>query len=80
MDPRTPRRLAPKPLITLLALGAACASVGCSNQQMYEGLQAGQRNECQRLAEPERSKCLESARRRYDDYAKERDKVRAVPD
>jgi hypothetical protein len=58
------------------ALIVMFAAQGCSHQQMYESLQAGQRNECQRLAEPERTKCLDAARLRYDDYAKERDKTR----
>ena len=61
-----------------LALTVMCVA-GCSNQQVYESLQAGQRNECQRLAEPERSKCLDSAKLRYDEYAKERDKTRPAP-
>ena len=63
----------------LSALIVIFAAPGCSNRQMYESLQAGQRNECQRLAEPERTKCLDSARLGYDDYAKERDKTRPAP-
>ena len=59
------------PGIPALALLVALALPGCSNRQIYEGLQAGQRNECQRLAEPERSKC---------DYEKERDKAKPKAD
>ncbi len=68
------------PGISALALLVALALPGCSNRQIYEGLQAGQRNECQRLAEPERSKCLERANLRYDDYEKERDKAKPKAD
>ncbi len=64
------------PGIPALALLVALALPGCGNRQIYEGLQAGQRNECQRLAEPERSKCLERANLSYDDYTKERNKAK----
>lgn len=74
MDPPT------LPGISALALLVALALPGCSNRQIYEGLQAGQRNECQRLAEPERNKCLERANLRYDDYEKERDKAKPKAD
>ena len=68
-------------VLTLLALvlGVPGVVAGCSNRQVYESLQAGQRNECQRLAEPERSKCLQSANLKYDDYATERERARPNP-
>ena len=40
------------PAISAVALLIALVLPACSNRQIYEGLQAGQRNECQRLAEP----------------------------
>ena len=63
-----------------MALLIALVLPGCSNRQIYERLHAGQRNECQRLAEPERRKCLERANLRYDDYEKERDKAKPKAD
>ena len=63
-----------------MALLIALVPPGRSNRQIYEGLQTGQRNECQRLAEPQRSKCLERANLRYDDYEKERDKAKPKAD
>ena len=58
-----------------LLLGAAltaCAAA-CSTQQVYSGLQAGQRNACQKYAEPDRSRCLASNDMEYDRYRRERD-------
>ncbi len=60
--------------ITMLCLLLGALLTGCSNRQMYEGLQAGKRGECQKLQEPDRSRCLDSADVRYEDYQRERDK------
>jgi uncharacterized protein YbbK (DUF523 family) len=68
------------PAISASALLVALALPGCGMRHVYEGLQAGQRSECQRLAEPERGRCLERANLRYDDYEKERDKAKPKAD
>ncbi|MEO8039866.1 MAG: hypothetical protein ABI794_13945 [Betaproteobacteria bacterium] len=53
----------------------ALAVFGCSNQQVYDGLQASKRNECQNHPEPERGRCLDSTNTRYEDYEREREKA-----
>lgn len=45
----------------------------CSTRQVYDGLQAGQRNACQRYPEPDRSRCLSSNDLDYEKYRRERD-------
>jgi uncharacterized protein YbbK (DUF523 family) len=60
--------------LTLLCIILSALLPGCSNRQIYEGLQAGKRGECQKLQEPDRSRCLDSADVRYEDYKRERDK------
>lgn len=47
---------------------------GCSSKQAYEGLQAGQRSQCIKLPEPDRSRCEESTGVRYEDYEAQRRK------
>ena len=59
-----------------LALMCSAILLGaCSQRQMYEGLHAGKRQQCQKLAEPDRSRCLESASTGYDEYQRDRDKL-----
>lgn len=61
-------------LFVIIAVAAFTAA--CSNRQMYEGLQASKRQQCQKLPEPDRARCLESAGTGYDDYQREREKIR----
>ena len=56
-----------------LALLAALA--GCSDRQMYEAMQAGRRNECQKYDDETRARCLEGANMSYEQYRRERAKV-----
>jgi len=59
-------------LIALLAL----TSAACTQQGAYGGLQAGQRNECQKMPEATaREQCLRDADKSYDQYQKERAEV-----
>ncbi|MDH5539700.1 MAG: hypothetical protein OEY03_09865 [Rhizobacter sp.] len=62
----------------LLPIVIVCAAVAtaCSNRQMYQGLQAGKRQQCLKLPEPDRARCLESAGTGYDDYQREREKIK----
>ena len=53
-------------LIAALALGA------CSSKQMYEGVQSGKRSQCEKLDQPDRTKCQEASNKSYDDYERER--------
>jgi hypothetical protein len=57
----------------LLCALAAAALQACSTQQMYESLQAGKRNACQKYNEPDRSRCLSSTDMEYDRYRRERE-------
>lgn len=61
-------------LFPLLALVLATAP-GCSSRQVYDGLQAGQRNACQKYTEPDRSRCLASNDMDYERYRRERDEM-----
>jgi hypothetical protein len=61
-------------LLPLLAVLLAC-TLGCSTGQVYSGLQAGQRNACQKYAEPDRSRCLSSNDMDYERYRRERDEM-----
>lgn len=58
----------------LLQMTMAVALAGCSARQAYDGLQGGQRAQCVKLSEPERSKCVESTDVRYDEYEQARGK------
>jgi hypothetical protein len=49
--------------------------LGCSSGQIYSGLQAGQRNACQKYAEPDRSRCLAANDMDYERYRRERDEM-----
>jgi hypothetical protein len=61
-------------LRTLLFCAASVVLLqACSTRQVYDGLQAGQRNACQRYAEPDRARCLASNDLDYERYRRERD-------
>jgi hypothetical protein len=53
---------------------AACALIGCTSKQTYEGIQAGKRGQCEKYIEPERTKCLEATNKSYEQYQRERGK------
>ncbi|TQV70699.1 hypothetical protein FKG94_20420 [Exilibacterium tricleocarpae] len=55
--------------LTLLCLWA------CSNRQVYESLQAGQRRECQLLPESQIQDCLARHQQTYDEYLREKQEV-----
>lgn len=57
-------------LACVLVLASASA---CSTRQVYDGLQAGTRNACQRYPEPDRSRCLSANDTDYEKYRRERD-------
>lgn len=46
--------------------------VGCSNRGIYEGIQAGNRNECLKLPPSQYRECMEKANKTYDEYERER--------
>jgi hypothetical protein len=48
---------------------------GCTKQAVYEGVQQNQRNECFKLPETERERCLNETSREYEDYKRQRDAV-----
>lgn len=53
-------------VISLLAVSA------CSNKQIYEGVQQGQRNECLKLPPDQQEDCLQANSQSYEDYQAER--------
>jgi hypothetical protein len=58
-----------------------CAAIiallsGCTNEQIYHGAQANQRNECDKLQLSQREECLKHlAPADYRDYERERQKL-----
>lgn len=48
---------------------------GCSGQQAYEGIKAPSQNECYRLPDSQRAKCLEAADDRYEEYQRWREEI-----
>ena len=61
-------------LRTVFICAAAAALLqACSTRQVYDGLQTGARNACQRYPEPDRSRCLASNDLDYEKYRRERD-------
>jgi hypothetical protein len=70
------RRGARAGLTTLMLVALAGAGAACSHRQMYEGLQASKRQQCLKLAEPDRARCLDEANKGYDRYERERDVVK----
>lgn len=48
---------------------------GCSNRGIYEGIQAGNRNECLRLPPSQYDDCMERASKSYDEYDRERKEI-----
>jgi hypothetical protein len=49
---------------------------GCSGQQAYEGIKARSQNECYRLPDTQREKCLEAADVSYEEYQRRREETR----
>jgi len=68
-------RSTPVALFIALFIVVLASTPGCSSSQIYSGLQAGQRNACQKYAEPDRSRCLASNDMDYERYRRERDEM-----
>jgi hypothetical protein len=45
---------------------------GCSYRGAYEGIQAGNRNECYKLPLAQYDECMRKANKSYDEYERER--------
>jgi hypothetical protein len=61
--------------LVFFVIAVAAVVSACSNRQVYEGLQAGKRQQCLKLAEPDRSRCLQSAGTSYEAYQRERERI-----
>ena len=46
---------------------------GCTERMVYEGARQNQRNECMKMPETERERCLEETSKEYDEYQRERE-------
>lgn len=46
--------------------------VGCTNREVYEGIQAGHRNDCSRLPPSQYDECIKEANKSYGEYDRER--------
>ena len=46
--------------------------VGCSSQQVFEGIKARNQNECYRLPESQQQDCLEAADVSFEEYQRQR--------
>lgn len=52
---------------------------GCSAQQWYGAGQAWQKNECNRIADPqERNRCMSSTQTSYEDYKRQSEAARGA--
>jgi hypothetical protein len=59
---------------TALSVALVLASAqACTTRQVYDSLQVGARNACQRYPEPDRSRCLSANDTDYEKYRRERD-------
>jgi hypothetical protein len=59
-----------------LLCAALIATVqACGTQQVYDGLQASKRHQCQRYPEPDRTKCLATTDKDYETFRRERDEM-----
>ena len=59
-------------VLTLTLFCLATLASGCSSEQIYAGLQAGQRNQCLQYADDQRDRCLAAADASYQDYERQR--------
>ncbi|RLU04028.1 MAG: hypothetical protein D9N11_01135 [Ketobacter sp.] len=57
------------PFLIILSLTA------CSNRGAYEGIQAGNRNQCLKVPPALFDECMENANKPYDEYERERKEV-----
>ena len=49
------------------------ALAACSNRSIYEGVQAGNRNECLKLPPVQYDECMARSSQSFEDYQRERD-------
>jgi hypothetical protein len=59
--------------LSILALVVSLCA--CTNEQVYDSVQASQRNECDKLQTVQREECLKRLAPSYDKYEKERQKL-----
>ena len=48
---------------------------GCSNKQIYEGIQQNRQYECEKLVAPQREECLRQHSESYEDYQRSREEL-----
>lgn len=51
------------------------AGTGCSNKQIYEGVQASNRHECMQRPQSQQADCFAQAGKSYDEYQREREEL-----
>ena len=49
--------------------------IGCSQRSVYEGVQAGNRNECYSLPPTQQEECFEKNSKSYEQYERERKEI-----
>jgi hypothetical protein len=70
MMPNTIHRI----LVSVAFLFSLAGLAACSSQQTYGSGQAWQRNECNKINDPqERSRCLAGANTSYEDYRRQQE-------
>lgn len=47
----------------------------CSNRQVYDAMQARERNECMKVPESQYQECMERTHQSYDEFKRERDNM-----
>jgi hypothetical protein len=67
-------RISLRPLLVSIASLTLLCATGCMNRQVYDGLQAGQRNDCLRKGgEREYERCMEHQRMGFEEYERRRE-------
>lgn len=67
-------------LLTLSLFAVLLCSSGCSNQQIYTGIQKNRQQMCERLEGTAREECLKQYDTEYNDYQKERERLIQAPE
>jgi hypothetical protein len=67
-------RVSLRPLLVSVASLVVVCATGCTHRQVYDGMQAGERNDCLRqTSEREYQRCMEFQRLGFEEYERRRE-------